>query len=390
MSDARFQLSEEYEEFRGALRRFADKEIAPLAAAVDEREEYPAASFEAVRESGFLAALYPPEHGGEDGSALVYALVVEELARVCASTSLTVLISRLGVTALMAHGTADAQSRYLPPIVSGDWQASYCLSEPDAGSDVAAMTTRATRDGDDYVLHGRKAWVTNAGISDLYTVFAKTDPEAGHRGISAFVVEKTWPGFGVAKYERKMGMRGSPTGEIVLDDVPVPATNLIGEEGRGFHYALAALDRSRPIVGAQAVGIAQGALDTAARYVTERRQFASRVADFQGIQFMLADMATQIEAARLLVYAACARLDAGDDGPAASRASAMAKLFASDTAMKVTTDAVQLLGGAGYTREFPVERMMRDAKVTQIYEGTNQIQRIVIARRLLEEYATFD
>jgi alkylation response protein AidB-like acyl-CoA dehydrogenase len=387
VSTGRFRLSDEHEEFRAALRRFAEKEVAPHAAGVDEREEYPKASFEAVRDAGFLGALYPPEYGGDDGSTLVYALVVEELARVCASTSLTVLISRLGVTALMAHGSAEAKAMYLPRIASGEWQASYCLSETDAGSDVASMKTRAIRDGDDYVLRGRKAWITNAGVSDLYTVFAKTDPDAGHRGISEFAVEKTWPGFSVAKLERKMGVRGSPTGEIVLDDVAVPAGNLIGEEGRGFHYAMAALDRSRPIVGAQAVGIAQGALDVAANYVTERRQFASRVADFQGIQFMLADMVTQLEAARLLVYAACSRLDVGEEGPGVARASAMAKMFASDTAMRVTTDAVQLLGGAGYTREFPVERMMRDAKVTQIYEGANQIQRIVIARRLLDEYA---
>jgi alkylation response protein AidB-like acyl-CoA dehydrogenase len=245
------------------------------------------------------------------------------------------------------------------------------------------MSTRATRDGDHYVLNGRKVWITNAGVSDFYTVFAKTDPAAKHRGMSVFMVEKGSPGFSVGKIENKMGVRGSPTGELIFDDVAVPAANLVGEEGAGFGYAMGALDGSRPIVGAQAVGIAQGALDAAVRYATERSQFGSLVANFQGIQFMLAEMATKLEAARLLVYRACSLLDAG--GPGTSKASAMAKWFASDTAMQVTTDAVQVLGGVGYVRDFPVERMMRDAKATQLYEGTNQVQRIVIARRLLEE-----
>jgi len=378
-----FALSEEHEEFRAAIRRFAEKEIAPHAAEADEREAYPQASFDAYRKSGFVRSIYPEEYGGDGGDTLTYALVVEELARVCASSSLFALISRLGITALLLHGSDELKRRYVPRIASGDWQASYCLSESQAGSDVASMTTRAVRDGDNYVLNGRKAWVTNAGVSSLYTVFAKTDADAGHRGISAFVVEGGWSGFSVDKLEHKLGVRGSPTGEILLEDVAVPASNLIGEEGRGFHYAMGALDRSRPIVGAQAVGIAQGALEVAGRYVAERRQFDQAVADFQGVQFLLADMATQLEAARLLVYAACARIDAG--APGVARASAMAKLFASDAAMRITTDAVQLLGGAGYTRDFPVERMMRDAKITQIYEGTNQVQRIVVARRLLEE-----
>jgi alkylation response protein AidB-like acyl-CoA dehydrogenase len=378
-----FSLTDEQQELKAALRRFAEKEIAPQAAAADEREEYPWASFDAWRDSGFVRALYPEALGGEGGDTLTYALAVEEVARVCASSSLFVLISRLAMTAVMRHGTDALQAKYVPRVASGECQASYCLSEPNAGSDVASMAMRAVHDGDHYVLTGTKVWITNAGISDFYTVFAKTDPDAGYRGISAFVVEKTFPGFSIGKLEHKMGVRGSPTGEIVLDDVPVPAENLIGEEGKGFGYAMAALARSRPIVGAQAVGIAQGALEVAARYVAERRQFNQRIADFQGIQFMLADMATQLEAARLLVYSACTMID--ERAPGISRASAMAKLFASDTAMRVTTDAVQLLGGAGYTRDFPVERMMRDAKVTQIYEGTNQVQRIVIARRVLDE-----
>ena len=385
MSAPSFLLPEEHEEFRGALHRFAEKEIAPHAAEADEREAYPQAGMDALRDSGFVRALYPPEHGGDAGDLLTAALVIEEVARACGSSALTALVTRTGVTALMGHGDDELRERVLPPVVAGEHQVSYCLSEPNAGSDAAAMTTRAVRDGDQWVLNGRKAWITSAGVSSIYTVFAKTDAGAS-RPISAFVVERDRPGLSVGKLEHKMGLRGSPTGEVVLEDVAVPAENLIGEEGRGFHYALEALDRSRPIIAAQAVGLAQGALDVAGAYVLERRQFDRRIADFQGIQFMLADMATQLEAARLLVYAACARVDAG--APGVTKTSSMAKLFATDTAMRVTTDAVQLLGGAGTTREFPVERMMRDVKITQIYEGTNQIQRVVIARKLLDELTT--
>jgi alkylation response protein AidB-like acyl-CoA dehydrogenase len=385
MSVRPFALSEEHEELRAAVRRFAEKEVAPHAAEADEQETYPQASVDALRDAGFVRALYPVEHGGEAGDLLTTAVVVEELARVCASTALTALVTRTAAGVLLAHGSAALTQRYLPRVVSGEWQASYCLSESHAGSDAASMTTRAVRDGDHWILNGSKAWVTSAGVSEIHTVFAKTDPSAGHRGISTFLVERGAPGLTVGKLEHKLGIRGSPTGEILLDDVAVPAENLLGEEGRGFQYALEGLDRSRPLIGAQAVGIAQGALDTTASYVVERRQFDQRIADFQGVQFMLADMATQVEAARLLIYTACARIDAGTTG--ITKASSMAKLFASDTAMRVATDAVQLLGGAGCTRDFPVERMMRDAKVTQVYEGTNQIQRVVIARSLLEELA---
>ncbi len=378
-----FLLSPEHEELRKALRRFADEEIAPHAAEADAAGEYPWASFEAYRASGFIRLPYPEEYGGDGGDLVAYAMLVEEVARACGSSSLFVLISRLACEPILLFGSEELKQRVVPKVASGEWQGSYCLSESHAGSDVASMKTRAVRDGDHYVLTGSKSWITNAGVSSFYTVFAKTDPDAGHRGISAFVVEADASGFSVAKLESKMGMRGSPTGEIVFDEVRVPAANLIGGEHRAFGYAMGALDGSRPTVGAQAVGIAQGALDAAARYVTEREQFGHPVAEFQGLQFMLADMATRVEAARLLVYSACARLDAG--APGTSRASAMAKLFASDAAMSVTTDAVQLFGGAGYTKDFPVERMMRDAKVTQIYEGTNQIQRVVIARRLLDE-----
>jgi alkylation response protein AidB-like acyl-CoA dehydrogenase len=376
-----FDLSTEYEELRQSVRRLAEERIAPNAAAADEREEYPWASWEAWRDAGFAGLAFPAEYGGQDGGILAHAIAVEEVARVCASSSLFTFISKLGMTALLDHGSEELKARYAPRVASGECQASYCLSEADAGSDVAGMQTKAVRDGDHYVLNGRKQWITNAGVSDFYSIFVKTDPDAGHRGISAFVVEKSFPGFSIGKLEHKMGVRGSPTGEIVLDDCVVPAANLIGDEGRGFHYAMGALDRSRPLVGAQALGIAQGALDLASGYMHERRQFGKALAEFQGLQFMLADLATQVDAARLLVYRACARLDAGRTDTAAS--SSMAKLFASDTAMRVTTDCVQLLGGIGYTRESPAERYMRDAKVTQIYEGTNQIQRVVIAKRLL-------
>jgi alkylation response protein AidB-like acyl-CoA dehydrogenase len=381
-----FALPAELEELRASVRRLAETQIAPHAAEADEREEYPWASWRAWHDAGFAGLPFPEEYGGQGGGILAHAICVEEVARVCASSSLFTFISKLGTTALLDHGSEELKQQYIPRVASGEWQASYCLSEFDAGSDVAGMKTRAVRDGDDYVLNGRKAWITNAGVSHVYTVFAKTDPDAGHRGISCFVVERDFPGFAVGKLEHKLGVRGSPTGEVLLDDCVVPAANLIGEEGRGFHYAMGALDRSRPLVGAQALGIAQGALDLATRYVHERKQFGQTIADFQGVQFMLADMATAVDASRLLVYRACAGLDSGIAGPGIhgpASASSMAKLFASDTAMRVTTDCVQLLGGVGYTKDLPAERFMRDAKITQIYEGTNQIQRVVIAKRLL-------
>jgi alkylation response protein AidB-like acyl-CoA dehydrogenase len=329
-----------------------------------------------------LPALGVPEaYGGSGADHVTQALAVEELARVCASTSVTLLISKLGMIPLINWGSEELKRKYLPKVASGEAQASYCLSEADAGSDVAAMRCRAVRDGDSYVLTGTKYWITNAGISDTYTVFAKTDPEAGHRGISCFLVEAEW-GVTVAKHEDKLGLRGSPTGEVVLDEVRVPAANLIGEEGRGFHIAMHTLDRSRPTIGAQAVGIAQGAIDYAAGYMQQRKAFGAPIADFQGLRFMLADMAIRTEAARALVYRACGLVD-HDPAGELTALGAMAKCFASDTAMSVATDAVQLLGGYGFTKDFPVERFMRDAKITQIYEGTNQIQRVVVAKQLL-------
>jgi alkylation response protein AidB-like acyl-CoA dehydrogenase len=379
-----FTLSDDLEELRTSVRRLAEDKIAPNAVRADEDEQYPWDSWHAWQAAGFAGLAFPESVGGQGGGFLAHALCVEEVARVCASSSLFTFISKLGMTPVIDHGGEVLAQKYVARVASGECQASYCLSEADAGSDVAGMRTKAVRDGDNYVLTGRKLWITNAGISDFYTVFAKTDPEAGHRGISCFVVEKAFAGFSVAKLEHKMGVRGSPTGEIVLDDCVVPAENLIGEPGQGFAYAMGALDRSRPLVGAQALGIAQGALDLATSYVRERKQFGRQIADFQGLQFMLADMATAVDASRLLVYRACALLDDGLGGtPQTASASSMAKLFASDTAMRVTTDCVQLLGGIGYTKDVPAERFMRDAKITQIYEGTNQIQRIVIAKRLL-------
>jgi len=379
-------LTDEQREFRSVLRRFCEDKLAPRAAEVDERAEFPWDNFADCVAMELPSLGVPAEYGGAGADHVTQAIMVEELARVCASTSLMMLISKLGMIPVIQWGSEELKQAYLPRVASGEAQASYCLSEPDAGSDVAAMSARAVRDGDSYVLNGVKYWTTNAGISDTYTVFAKTEPAAGHRGISCFLVEKDW-GLRVGKLEKKLGVRGSPTGEVILEDVRVPATHRIGEEGQGFYIAMGTLDRSRPSIGAQAVGIAQGAIDYAAGYLKGRRQFGRPLAEMQGLQFMLADMATRTEAARGLVYRACAIIDAGAAGNSAgadlSSAGAMAKCFASDTAMSVTTDAVQLLGGYGYTRDFPVERMMRDAKITQIYEGTNQIQRIVIAKHLL-------
>ena len=376
-----FVLPDEYVELRESVRRLADGHIAPNAAEADENESYPWASWNAWREAGFAGLAFPEAYGGQDGGILAHAIAVEEVARVCASSSLFTFISKLAMTPVLDHGSEALKQKYVPRVAAGECQASYCLSEADAGSDVSGMRTRAVRDGDHYLLSGQKLWITNAGVSDFYTVFAKTDPNAGHRGVSCFVVEKSFPGFSVSKLERKLGVRGSPTGEVTLVECPVPAENLIGDEGRGFHYAMGALDRSRPLVGAQALGIARAALALATSYVQDRKQFGARLADFQGLQFMLADMATQVDAAELLVYRACSLLDAGL--PGTGSASSMAKLFASDTAMRVTVDSVQLLGGIGYTKDMPAERFMRDAKITQIYEGTNQIQRSVIAKHLL-------
>jgi alkylation response protein AidB-like acyl-CoA dehydrogenase len=379
--DLAFSLTDTHRHFRASMRRFCEDRIAPHAAEADRRAEFPWKSFEACRDIELPALGLPEAYGGAGADMVTQAIATEELGRVCASMSLTMLISKLGMVPIMNWGSEELKQRYIPRVASGEAQASYCLSEADAGSDVAAMRCRAVRDGDSYVLTGSKYWITNAGISDIYTVFAKTDPDAGHRGISCFVVEADW-GVKVTKHEDKLGLRGSPTGEIQLDEVRVPVANLVGEEGKGFTIAMHTLDRSRPTIGAQAVGIAQGAVDYAAVYMQQRKAFGSPISELQGLRFMLADMAIRTEAARTLVYRACSLVE-HDPAGELTMIGAMAKSFASDTAMAVTTDAVQLLGGYGYTKDFPVERFMRDAKITQIYEGTNQIQRVVIAKQLL-------
>ncbi len=375
-------LSDTQREFRLAVRQMCEDKIAPRAAETDRKGEFPWENFHDCVAMELPALGIPVEHGGSGADHVTQAIMVEEVARVCASTSLAMIISRLGMIPVMRWGSEELQARHLPDVASGRAQASYCLSEPDAGSDVASMSTRAVRDGDHYVLSGTKSWVTNAGISDTYTIFAKTEPRGGHRDVSCFLVEAD-QGVEVTKLEDKLGMRGSPTGEVVLDEVRIPAGNRLGEEGQGFYMALSTLDTSRPIIGAQAVGIAQGAIDHAISYVKGRHQFGRPVAEFQGLQFMLADMAMRTEAARGMVYRACSLIDEADPYGELTTLGAMAKCMASDAAMSVTTDAVQLLGGYGYTKDFPLERFMRDAKVTQIYEGTNQVQRVVISRRIL-------
>lgn len=373
-------LTDEQREFRDVLRQFVADKIVPLAPEIDRTAEYSWATFEALKSMELTALSYPAEYGGSGASLVYQAIAAEELARGCAATSLQFLISKLGMLPVINFGSEFLKRTYLPRICSGASQCSYGLSEPDAGSDVASMTTRAVADGDSWIIDGTKCWITNAGISDLYTIFARTSNDR-HTGITAFLVEADW-GVQVDKLEHKLGIKGSPTGVIRLDGVRVPDTHRIGEVGQGFAVAMHTLDRSRPTIGAQAVGIAQGALDYALGYMTERTTFGRPIGSNQGLQWMAADCAMRIEAARGLVYRACAIADEGDPHGELSMAGAMAKCFASDVAMQVTTDAVQFLGGYGYTNEFPVERMMRDAKITQIYEGTNQIQRMVISKKL--------
>src|SRR5206468_1804161 len=363
-------------------RLFEDK-FTERAAEIDRSGEFPWDNVQVLKESGLLGVHLPEEYGGGGADSITHSVRVEEVARVCASTSLIPAVNKLATLPILFAGDEEQKQRFLPPIADGSALASYCLTEPGSGSDAAAMRSRAVRDGDDYVLNGTKRFITGGGVSKLYVYYAVTDPDAGAKGISAFVLEDSMPGFQIGKHEDKLGIRGSPTTEVICNDVRVPAANRLGEEGEGFPLALRALDHSRVTIGAQAVGIAQGALDYALDYTKERQQFGSRIADFQGIQWMLADMAMHVEAARGLVYAAAAKADRGD--PDLTFASAAAKCFASDTAMRVTTDAVQLLGGYGYIKDFPLERMMRDSKITQIYEGTNQILRVIMARQLIQQ-----
>jgi alkylation response protein AidB-like acyl-CoA dehydrogenase len=376
-----YALSEEHRAIREAVRALCDAKVAPRAAEADETGEFPKASYEALRASDFHAPHIPEAYGGAGADALATCLVIEEVARACAASSLVPAVNKLGTLPLLLAGSEELRQRYLPPVARGDAMFSYCLSEPEAGSDAVAMKTKAVRDGDAYVLDGVKRWITNAGVSAYYTVFAVTDPAARSRGISAFVVEAGDAGLSFGAPEAKLGIKGSPTREVYLDGARIPADRMIGAEGTGFATAMRTLDHTRVTIAAQAVGIGQGALDHALAYVQERQQFGRPVAEFQGLQFMLADMGMRLEAARQLTYAAAGRSERGDDD--LTFFGAAAKAYASDTAMAVTTDAVQLLGGYGYTRDYPVERMMRDAKITQIYEGTNQVQRIVMARQLL-------
>ncbi|MFF8032309.1 MULTISPECIES: acyl-CoA dehydrogenase [unclassified Streptomyces] len=375
-----YRPSEEHDMLRDAVRSLAEAKIAPYAAAVDEEARFPKEALAALVANDLHAVHVPEEFGGAGADALATVIVIEEVARVCASSSLIPAVNKLGSLPVVLSGSEALKRRYLTPLAKGDGMFSYCLSEPDAGSDAAGMKTRAVRDGDTYVLNGVKRWITNAGESEYYTVMAVTDPDKRSKGISAFVVEKSDEGVSFGAPEKKLGIKGSPTREVYLDDVRIPADRMIGEEGTGFATAMKTLDHTRITIAAQALGIAQGALDYAKGYVKERKQFGKPIADFQGIQFMLADMAMKIEAARQLTYAAAAKSERGDSD--LTFQGAAAKCFASDVAMEVTTDAVQLLGGYGYTRDYPVERMMRDAKITQIYEGTNQVQRIVMARNL--------
>ena len=378
-----FRISEDHEALREAVRAVADDKIAPFAAAVDEEARYPQEAQDALIASDFFAAHVPEEYGGVGADALATSIIIEEVARVCASSSLIPAVNKLGSMPVILGGNDAIKERYLTPLAAGKTTFSYGLSEREAGSDTASMRTKAVRDGDDWILSGQKSWITNAGVSEFYTVLAVTDPD-GQRGnnISAFVVESSDEGFTFGEKERKLGIKGSPTRELHFDKVRLPGDRIIGEPGEGLKIALRTLDHTRVTIGAQAVGIAQGALEQATAYIKDRKQFGKAIADFQGIQFMLADMAMELEAARQLVYVAAAKSERGDkDLPFFGAA---AKCYASDVAMKVTTDAVQLLGGAGYTRDFPLERMMRDAKITQIYEGTNQIQRMVVARQLLK------
>ncbi|MET7567378.1 acyl-CoA dehydrogenase [Streptomyces sp. NPDC005492] len=375
-----YRPSEEHDMLRDAIRSLAEAKIAPYAAAVDEESRFPQEALDALVANDLHAVHVPEEYGGTGADALATVIVIEEVARVCASSSLIPAVNKLGSLPVILSGSEDLKKRYMTPLAKGDAMFSYALSEPDAGSDAAGMKTKAVRDGDYYILNGVKRWITNAGVSEYYTVMAVTDPEKRSKGISAFVVEKSDPGVSFGAPEKKLGIKGSPTREVYLDNVRIPADRMIGAEGTGFATAMKTLDHTRITIAAQALGIAQGALDYAKGYVKERKQFGKPIADFQGIQFMLADMAMKIEAARALTYQAAAASERGDKN--LTFQGAAAKCYASDVAMEVTVDAVQLLGGYGYTRDYPVERMMRDAKITQIYEGTNQVQRIVMARNL--------
>lgn len=376
-----FQLNEEHEELRAAIRALSEKEIAPYAKEVDEKSRFPKEALDALVNSGFNAVHVPEAYDGQGADSVAACIVIEEVARVCGSSSLIPAVNKLGTMGLILKGSEELKNQVLPEIAAGA-MASYALSEREAGSDAASMRTRAKADGDEWILNGSKCWITNGGQSTWYTVMAVTDPDKGANGISAFMVHKDDEGFVVGPLEHKLGIKGSPTAELYFENCRIPGDRIIGEPGTGFKTALETLDHTRPTIGAQALGLAQGAFDAAVAYTKDRKQFGKSIADFQNTQFMLADMAMKIESARLMVYTAAARAERGEKN--LGFISAAAKCLASDVAMEVTTNAVQLFGGAGYTTDFPVERMMRDAKITQIYEGTNQIQRLVMSRALLK------
>ena len=376
-----FELSTDHKAVRESVLRLAQEKVKPRAAEIDEQGEYPRDMLELFSRYGYIGANIPEEYGGAGLDLLSFCIIIEEVARVCASSSQVLAVQELGSLPIMIGGSEELKQRFLPDVASGHKVIAYALTEPGAGSDAQGIQTKAERDGDDYILNGQKMFISNGGVADLYTVFAKTS-----KGITAFVVDEETEGFKVGKLEKKMGIKGSPTAQLFFDNCRIPAENRIGNEGEGWLYAMKTFDKSRPTIGAQALGIAQGAFDICLQYTQERVQFGKTISTFQAVQFMLADMATQIEAARNLVYKAASmvnQLPSDGKNPDLIRASSMAKMFASDVAMKVTTDAVQLLGGYGYIQDYAVERMMRDAKITQIYEGTNQIQRLVIARTLL-------
>ncbi|GHE11615.1 acyl-CoA dehydrogenase family protein [Streptomyces alanosinicus] len=375
-----YRPSEEHDMLRDAVRSLVEAKIAPYAAAVDEEARFPQEALDALVANDLHAVHVPEEYGGGGADALATVIVIEEVARACVSSSLIPAVNKLGSLPVILSGGEELKKKYLTPLAKGDAMFSYALSEPEAGSDAGGMKTKAVRDGDHWILNGVKRWITNAGVSEYYTVMAVTDPDKRTKGISAFVVEKSDEGVSFGAPEKKLGIKGSPTREVYFDNVRIPADRMIGAEGTGFATAMKTLDHTRITIAAQALGVAQGAFDYAKGYVQERKQFGKAIADFQGIQFMLADMSMKISAARALTYQAAAASERGDAD--LTYLGAAAKCFASDVAMEVTTDAVQLLGGYGYTRDYPVERMMRDAKITQIYEGTNQVQRIVMARNL--------
>jgi alkylation response protein AidB-like acyl-CoA dehydrogenase len=378
-----YRTTREHDELRAVVRELATERIAPRAAEIDTSAEFPWDLKQLLAEQDLLGTCFEERHGGTALDNVAQCILVEEVARADATTSLIPIVQKLGALPILVAGSEEQKARYFPRLASGEWLAAFGLTEAGAGSDVAALRMRARRDGDDYLLNGSKRFITHGSVANLVTVFALTDAEAGgRRGMSAFIVETDTPGFSAPRVEHKMGIRGSPTAELTFDEVRVPAVNRLGEEGDGFKIAMATLDRSRLAVAAQAVGIAQGAIDFAVEYAAQRQQFGQRIADMQGIQFMLADMASQTEAARALTYAAASAVDA--KAPDLPYWTSCAKLIAGDTAMRVTTDAVQVLGGYGYIGEYPVERMMRDAKITQLYEGTQQIQRLIVARQLLQ------